>query len=238
MDTGLIFAIITFNSFLYANAVTFRILNYGTKVSIGDTSAAIRSAFSAWGLFWEEKFTGAADIKFQFMTQTDYKCSESAMYAYFYDGRIVICDMHDWTARDLKYVITHEIGHAMGLTHQTDDANSIMLAAFNYKSNPSVRDLEKLRALMGVPRITIKVNGKSVNKALNLQDTISTTTVGENRKSLTSMIKPESKGTHEENLNTVSSHAVLFLGVCVGSGIIIMLSALVLVMFILRKLRR
>ncbi|XP_037630474.1 collagenase 3 [Sebastes umbrosus] len=150
------------------NNITFRILNYTPDLMKSDVDRAIRRALNIWSdvtpLIFKKLHTGNADIMISFGRKEhgDYNPFDgpNGLLAHAYPpGQGIGGDTHfdedeTWTkdssAYNLFIVATHELGHALGMSHSTD-AGALMYPVYSYGTGYPLAedDIEGIQALYG-----------------------------------------------------------------------------------------
>uniref|UniRef100_A0A8C2ZKQ9 Matrix metallopeptidase 13b n=1 Tax=Cyclopterus lumpus TaxID=8103 RepID=A0A8C2ZKQ9_CYCLU len=150
------------------NNVTFRIENYTPDLQKSDVDRAIRKALNIWSdvtpLIFKKLHVGNADIMISFGSKEhgDFNPFDGpdGLLAHAYPpGQGIGGDTHfdedeQWTkdssAYNLFIVATHELGHALGLSHSTDPG-ALMYPVYSYTPGfpLSEDDIKGIQALYG-----------------------------------------------------------------------------------------
>ncbi|KAI9537203.1 hypothetical protein NQZ68_027237 [Dissostichus eleginoides] len=150
------------------NNVTFRIVNYTPDLPKADVDRAIRNALNVWSdvtpLTFKKLREGIADIMISFgsLEHGDYNPFDgpNGLLAHAYPpGQGMGGDTHfdedeNWTkdssAYNLFIVASHELGHALGMSHSTDPG-ALMYPNYSYSEGfpLSEDDIEGIQALYG-----------------------------------------------------------------------------------------
>ncbi|KAK5868420.1 hypothetical protein PBY51_009438 [Eleginops maclovinus] len=150
------------------NNVTFRIVNYTPDLAKADVDKAIRKALNVWSdvtpLTFRKMHEGIADIMISFGSgeHGDYNPFDgpNGLLAHAYPpGEGIGGDTHfdedeNWTkdssAYNLFIVATHELGHALGMSHSTDPG-ALMYPTYAYTEGFPLAedDIEGIQALYG-----------------------------------------------------------------------------------------
>lgn len=149
--------------------LTYRIATYPSSMKRPLVDAEIKRAFEKWSEYSELVFTeirsGKANIEINFLSRSyrgrlqisDGRGKTLAMTHYPMDGGDIEFDNENWTAYSNKgfnlfQAAVHEIGHALGLTHNTE-RDSVMFSRsreYDPTFELSLKDKLRIQALYGV----------------------------------------------------------------------------------------
>ncbi|CAJ1065833.1 collagenase 3 [Xyrichtys novacula] len=150
------------------NNVTFRIVNYTPDLKKTDVDRAIRNALNVWAdvtpLIFKKLHSGIADIMISFGSKEhgDYNPFDgpNGLLAHAYPpGKDIGGDTHfdedehwskDSSAYNLFIVASHELGHALGMSHSSD-AGALMYPVYSYATGYPLAedDIDGIQALYG-----------------------------------------------------------------------------------------
>jgi hypothetical protein len=142
--------------------LTFFIHNCPVNIDCGQAHEAIRSAFGAWAnvsalSFTEMSGPAGADIELRWAIDEEEFGSRGGTlaFAFFpsFGGDVFFDDAERWSlydggGTDLYVVAVHEIGHALGMDHSSDDT-AVMYAFSGNSSNLGPDDIAGIQRLYG-----------------------------------------------------------------------------------------
>jgi len=141
--------------------LTYQFLNCPSRVNCDDAQVAVRQAFDDWAsvsVLTFSEVSGGADIEIAWAGEEEDMGpgSDTLGFAYFPSegGDMFLSDSIDWefgtgTDDDLYLTAAHEIGHALGLDHSSDEASLMYPTATDETTGIASDDIEGIQQLYG-----------------------------------------------------------------------------------------